>query len=231
MQLHILARPPFVRTAELLGARESTITAYRTKQVIETLYGNPTYKPWANSPAVLMWRGAIPTLAEYGYAMACYSAAHQHKVSALMAYFHSRRGIPGTRPWWWGDHLDILISNHRIRYASNHPLFALNNGYSRTASLPYPYYPRKSSIRILVPKPAPRIVIQEIEEVDMDSIEDSLDDTLSEGGMELASMSVDEISTRITSIEQAIASLRATLPSGTVAGSGAKADGNNCDQS
>lgn len=127
----------FSRSAAVLDRRRLGKQRLEAKQIIQCLEGRDL--PWRHHPAVKMWAGYIPLLAEYGQAI-CMEWRSRGYNDSLTGYFNTRIRLNAKRPPWLG--LEEFHASHRSNLLRKDPLYYGAYGWQEPADLPY-YWPTK----------------------------------------------------------------------------------------
>lgn len=146
-----LPYPDFTATAKVLDRQRLGKQRVETVQIINALT-LPEYG-WKNHPAVKMWRGYVPALAAYGYAMSeewmrrgyrdtkCVPVFLEHYpplshlVTDPLRFCAERLTISYTLPPWMGD--PGVHSSHRSRLLLKNPVWYSQFEWSEPPGMEY----------------------------------------------------------------------------------------------
>lgn len=109
-----LPYPDFEQTARVLDYKRLGKQRVEAYQIMRILTGVTKTKGWRNHPAVLMWRGYEPALAEYGR-LICLEWTGRGYGDTLLPNFEQHANSDSL-PYWLGDErLHISHQSNLIR--------------------------------------------------------------------------------------------------------------------
>lgn len=120
-----LPYPNFEQTARVLDYRRLGKQRVEAYQIMRILTGITNTKGWRSHPAVLMWRGYEPALAEYGRVICLEWKGRGYKDSLLPNF--EQYANSDNLPYWLGDerlhvsHQSNLIRKDFEYYAPKFP--------------------------------------------------------------------------------------------------------------
>lgn len=121
----------FARSAAVLDRQRLGKQRVEAKQILTALTEGGG---WANHPAVRMWRGFEPALAEYGWWI-CSEWIGRGYRDSLLDWFDVRRDWVPALPLWLGD--EAFHASHRSNLLRKLPEHYGQFGWSEPPDLPY----------------------------------------------------------------------------------------------